>query len=116
MIEVIYDADFPGLEDCPIACVRAERLIVINPGLFYAMTVFEQKFWLLHEEGHINLDTSSEVMADGYAFDKLAGTEFRSLKQMVAATEKLLVGSNPEFKLRKEALFQRAYAWDQAHE
>ena len=115
MIQVIYDATHPDLQDCPVGCIRAEELIIINPDLFYLMRDFDQKFWLLHEEGHIKQNTSDEVLADSYAFDALAGTEFRSLKQMCAALDNLLVGGNPEFDRRKASLRARAVRWDATH-
>jgi hypothetical protein len=113
-IKIIYDRHHPELQDCPLGCVRmnGNGIIVINPDLFYAMTDFEQRFWLLHEEGHIALDTDSETKADEYAFNQLAGTEFRSLKQMVAALNNLLSDYNPETHVRKKTLMKLALEWD----
>lgn len=113
-ITVIHDPTHPDLQDCPIGCYRDEKTIVINPILYYALSDFEQKFWLKHEEGHIVLDTDDEVKSDAYAFDKMVGTEFKSLKQMIAALENLLSNS-PESKKRKKALLKRAYDWDKTH-
>lgn len=113
-ITVIHDPTHPDLQDCPIGAIRATKTIVINPILYYALSDFEQKFWLKHEEGHIVLDTSNEIKADAYAFDKMVATEYRSLKQMVAALENLLSNS-PESKSRKKALMKRALEWDKTH-
>jgi len=113
-IKIIYDRNHPQLQDCPCGCVKqnGNGLIIINPDLFYAMTDFEQRFWLLHEEGHIFLNTDSEIKADEYAFRLLVGTEFRSLKQMVEALNNLLDSSNPETEVRKNALMKIALDWD----
>ncbi len=92
--------------------MNGNGIIIINPDLFYAMTDFEQRFWLLHEEGHIALDTDSETKADGYAFNQFAGKEFRSLKQMVTALDNLLNDRNPETRVRKKALMKLALDWD----
>ncbi len=115
MIQVIYDATHPDLQDCPIGCIRSQEVIIINPDLFYPMRAFDQQFWLLHEEGHIKLNTSDEVLADSFAFDALVGSQFRSLKQICAALDSLLVGSNPEFERRKSSLMDRAIRWDATH-
>lgn len=115
MIRVAYDAEHPDLQNCPCGCIRAEELIVINPVLFYKMRKFDQKFWLLHEEGHIKLDTDDEVQADAYAFDAVVGTEYRSLKQMVAALDALLVNISPEVARRKKELYNKALNWDASH-
>ena len=113
-INVVYVYDHPDLQDCPIGCIRWERTIYINPTLYFALTPFEQKFWYLHEVGHIELNTNDEVEADAYAFDAMAGTEYRSLKQMVAALDNLLTSPHPEARKRKAALMVRATSWDAA--
>ena len=114
-ITVEYDANHPELQDCPAGTYRFTGLIVINPDLFYALTTFQQKFTLLHEEGHIYKQTDDEIEADAYAFDLLAGTEFRSLKQCLEFLDKLLVPDLPSTEKRIEALYQRALDWDSRH-
>ena len=114
-IKIIYDSEHPQLQDCPIGCIRHTATIVINPVLFYQLNEFDRKFWLLHEEGHIVLNTDSETLADEYAFNKLAGSEHKSLKQMVKALDTLLDDSNPETEIRKETLYKNALNWDKTH-
>ena len=62
--------------------------------------------------GHYYLNTSSEIEADAYAFDHLAGTEFRSLKQCLRSLSEVLDKNNPTLRPRYEALYRRALKWD----
>lgn len=101
--------------DTPLACDRKTGTIYINPYLYTKLTPFQKKFWLLHEKGHLVLDTSDEIAADNYAFDKLAGTEYRSLKNMIEAAEGLLNSGTEYHQLRIENLYQRAIKWDKEH-
>jgi len=120
MIKVIYDAEHPELQDCPLGCIvtrKGEGIIIINPDLFYRYDEFERKWLLLHEEGHIMLDTSDEIEADAYAFDYLVNTEYRSMKRMLELLDKILsfVNWHPSQEKRKQALYRRALQWDKSH-
>ena len=110
-----YDRDHPQLQDCPAGTIRQIGLIIINPDLFNALTPFQQKFTILHEKGHINLQTDDEVAADAYAFDRLAGTEFKSLKQCLEFLSQLLVPGLPSTDKRIQAMYNRALEWDNRH-
>lgn len=99
----------------PCACDRQTATIYINPPLYSKLPPFERKFWILHEKGHIVLDTPDELKADKYAFDKLAGTEWRSLKQMIGALEHLLDSSNEFHQERIDHIYKLALQWDKTH-
>lgn len=114
-IKVEHDPFHPELQDCPIGCHRPSRTIIINPVLFDQLTPFEQKFWIGHEMGHIVLDTDAETEADTYAFNRMAGSEYMSLKQMLAALEYLLDPAHPETASRKQNLLKIAHKWDETH-
>lgn len=101
--------------DTPMGCDRSTKTIFINPKLYSKLTPFEKKFWTWHEKGHIVLDTSDEIAADNYAFDKLAGTEYRSLKQMIEAAESLLDSGHFGHESRIDNLYNRAIQWDKEH-
>ncbi len=103
------------MADTPLAANRATATIYINPTLYRKLTKFQKKFWLWHEKGHIVLNTNNEIEADNYAFDRLAGTEFRSLKQMIEAAEGLLDSRNEYHQERIDNLYQRAIDWDKAN-
>ena len=64
-------------------------VIEVNLLAFYLLTDFEKKFVLLHELGHYNLQTLSEIDADYYALERLAFTERNSLKQFIDAVKKI---------------------------
>ncbi len=106
------DAEMQGT---PCACDRETRTIYINHDLYDRLTLFQKKFWIWHEKGHINLNTPDEIAADNYAFDHLAGTQYRSLKQMIEAAESLLDGSKTYHQERIDNLYRRALEWDAAH-
>lgn len=106
------DAELAGT---PCACDRETGVIFINPEEYRKLTRFQRKFWIWHEKGHINLNTADEIAADNYAFDHLAGTQFRSLKQMIEAAEGLLNSGSPYHQERIDNLYRRALEWDAAH-
>lgn len=103
------------MKDTPLAVENATGIIYINHKLYDKLSPFEKKFWMLHEKGHYFLDTDDEIKADNYAFDRLAGKEFRSLKQMIEATENLLDENNPYHKARIDNMYRRAIQWDKTH-
>lgn len=105
----IYTNELSGT---PAAIDRREGIIYINPTLFNQLTYFEKRFVILHEEGHYYLNTSDEVAADAYAFDRLAGTEFKSLKKTLGTLDKLLVKGNIQRAERIYQLYKRALKWD----
>ena len=79
------------------------------------LTPFQRRFVILHEEGHYALNTDDEIRADAYAFDRLAGTEARSLRQSVESLEQILDDDNPTLRPRYRALLRRALEWDADH-
>lgn len=101
--------------DTPMAADRQTATIYINPNLYSKLSPFEKKFWTYHEKGHIILNTSDEIQADNYAFDKMAGTQFRSLKQMIEAAENLLDSNCAYHQERIDNLYRRALEWDAMH-
>ncbi|MDR2683957.1 MAG: hypothetical protein LBB53_01075 [Prevotellaceae bacterium] len=111
-MEVIYTY---GLEDCPAAIDRKTGTMYIQPERWKALTPFQQKFVWWHELGHYHLNTDSEILADGYAFDHLAGTEFRSLKQCLECLTEILDINNKTLEPRYKALMNRALQWDYEH-
>lgn len=103
------------MQGTPLACDRSTATIYINPPLYSKLTLFERKFWIWHEKGHIILDTSDEFRADEFAFNKMAGTEWQSLKQMLGAMEKIFDKNNPYHRDRLEHLYKLALEWDKQH-
>lgn len=101
--------------DTPAAIDRDSATLFINPKLWFKLTRFQQNFVRLHEIGHLVLDTNIEEEADAYAFDRLVGTEHRSMKQCIETLETILDPNRLGHKMRINALYERAIAWDRAH-
>lgn len=113
-MKTIYKSD-DFMVDTPAAINRRDKILYINPKIFNTLTRFQRKFVLHHEFGHYMLKTANEFKADAYAFDKMAGTEFRSLKQCIECLQEILDKDNPEHRARIDALYQRAIQWDIDH-
>ena len=110
----VYKSD-GEIFDTPAAIDRETATLFINPKLYFKLTRFQQRFVVLHEEGHLVLNTDIEELADAYAFDRLVGTEYRSMKQMIETLETILDPNRLGHKLRIDALYKRAIEWDKAH-
>jgi hypothetical protein len=111
-MKTVYSTIAPFLQDSPAAIDRTNGILYINPILFNRLTPFQKKFVKHHEMGHYKFQTSDELVADAYAFDQLAGTEFRSLKQALGCINDVLSENNPTKKIRYDALYKRALEWD----
>jgi len=111
-MKTVYSTIAPFLQDSPAAIDRTNGILYINPKLFNRLTPFQKKFVKYHEMGHYKFQTSDELVADAYAFDQLAGTEFRSLKQALGCINDVLRENNPTKKIRYDALYKRALEWD----
>ena len=101
--------------DIPAAIDRETATLYINPKLYFKLTRFQQNFVRLHELGHLVLNTDIEEKADAFAFDRLVGTEHRSMKQMIETLETILDPNRIGHKMRIDALYKRAIEWDKAH-
>ena len=111
-MKTIYTTIAPFVQDSPAAIDRTNGILYINPKLFNRLTPFQKKFVKYHEMGHYKFQTSDELVADAYAFDQLAGTEFRSLKQALGCINDVLKNNNPTKQLRYDALYRRVLEWD----
>jgi hypothetical protein len=49
---------------------RATGVLYINPAIWQRLTADEREFVLLHEKGHLELQTASEYEANNYAISK----------------------------------------------
>lgn len=75
------------------------------------LTADNWNVYLLHEEGHIALDTRDEFAADDYARKKYLPSG-RSLKASVEALTKVLDPNNPVHQQRIAVAMQAAAQWD----
>lgn len=112
MLKVVHNS---SIGNTPAAISREDKTLYINPELFYSFTPFQQKFIILHELGHYTLNTRSELDADTYAFNNIAGTQYRSLKSCIAAIEETLEDGNQTKEQRYNNIVYQALKWDYEH-
>ena len=96
---------------CPAAVVMDDGTIQVNADVWDRYTPYQQRFILAHEQGHYELQTSSEEQADLYALRHLHGSEPRSLRQSIETLVKMGNAIPPQ---RVEALYREALAIDAA--
>ncbi len=82
--------------------------ILLNSRVWNKLPEGFQKFILAHEEGHYVLQTTSEIEADNYAFQKLAGTFKNSLKTCVATLADVLPFTSDSHTLRLLNMYRLA--------
>ena len=113
-MRVVYRNLFPR-ETSPALADLQEGVITVNTPVFNKYDDFTKRYILLHEKGHIKLNTFNEIAADSYAFDALAGTEPYSLRNSVKALQTALPFTNPVHDERLRTQVIRALEWDAAH-
>ena len=67
----------------PASCNRKKQIIYINDSVWSNLNESLQKIIILHEVGHLKYNTSSELLADEYAYEHFAGSEPKSLKNLI---------------------------------
>jgi hypothetical protein len=113
-MRVVYRNLFPRETSPALADLHA-RVITVNTPVFNRYDDFTKRYILLHEKGHIKLNTFNEMAADNYAFDSLAGTEPYSLRNSVKALQTALPFTHPAHDERLRQQVIRALRWDAAH-
>ncbi|MDR0691571.1 MAG: hypothetical protein LBF69_00870 [Prevotellaceae bacterium] len=113
-MRIVYRNLFPR-ETSPALADLQEGVITVNSPVFNKYDDFTKRYILLHEKGHIKLNTFNEIAADSYAFDALAGTEPYSLRNSVKALQTALPFTHPVHDERLRQQLIRALAWDAAH-
>jgi hypothetical protein len=114
-MKLVRTTDSALMGRSPAGLDRSQGVIYIYTPVYDKLTAFQKKFVIEHEKGHYYLNTDSEIQADAYAFENLAGTEFRSLKKSLACLNEILDYSNPTLRPRYQALYERVLEWDAAH-
>ncbi|MBR3797814.1 MAG: hypothetical protein IKK36_02705 [Bacteroidales bacterium] len=93
---------------CPAEVDIATGTVSVNRSVWDGYTDIQQRFMLLHEEGHYRLQTDSEEKADEYAIRRMYGTFPQSLKTVVRQ-----IGSIPFISpARLESLYRAALRID----
>ncbi len=96
----------------PASINRATGHIKINRSLWFAIPDIYKRLILEHEKGHYFEQTRSELEADEYAFNRIAGTEQGSLRNVVMALNDLLKSDTPLNKNRIRSMLKRACVFD----
>lgn len=106
---LITYVDSRTLGSCPAAVVMDDGTIQVNADVWNQYTPFQKRFIIAHEQGHYELQTASEELADRYALRLLYGSEPKSLKQSIGTLVKM--GSAIP-STRMEALYREALTID----
>lgn len=113
--KIVYLPTFLDNPDNPARCNRATGVIEINQSVMNKLTPLQQRYWLEHERGHIRLQTTDEIEADRYAFQRLAGTEPYSLKQIRQTMNKTIQFSSSVPRLQANAIDSLQFSADQGN-
>ncbi|MFD1632029.1 hypothetical protein [Pseudopedobacter beijingensis] len=101
----------PDLGMTPARVNRRTGVMEISVRHMRNMPVAHRLFVMLHEQAHVELQTTDEVKADAYAFKKYADMGY-SLKESVKALTKVLNDKNPEHNWRMYLSLKRAEQYD----
>ncbi len=113
LMEIVYTNDDNYLVSGTPAAVTEDGVMYINTDLYYQLTPFQREFIKWHEVGHYRLHTHSEFEADEYAFHKMAGKYYQSLKKMIGTLEAVLdEETDPNVPERIEALYKLCLQYD----
>lgn len=105
-----YLDDLP--RNTPATVNRRTGELYISNRIWKTLEPEQKLFILLHEMGHIVLNTKNEEAADNWAFEQYAKMG-HSLKQSVYALSKILDDDNPEHLKRAMLQLERAKLFDQ---
>ncbi len=105
VIQEVYLPEIPS----PALAFRKAGRVFLNMPYYSKLSNFDKKIVKEHEIGHIINNSSDEILADNYAFNRLQGSEFRSLKKLIKGLENTLdIDSNSEHQERYNAMVENA--------
>lgn len=108
-ITAIYEVD--DLGTTPARVNRRTGELYINKKIWKDLDQDARLFVLLHEAGHVDQDTRSELKADNYAFHAYAQAG-KPLTKSIQALTRLLHFNNPQHFDRVKAQTHRAFSYD----
>lgn len=108
-ITAIYEVE--DLGSTPARVNRKTGELYINLKKWAELSPEARLFVLLHEAGHVDQDTRSELLADNYAFHAYARAG-KPLSKSITALTRLLHFNNPQHFDRVRAQMARAFAYD----
>ena len=109
---IITYSDSIDLGKTPARVNRLTGEIFLNMDIWETLPEAYQNFILAHEEGHYYAQTTNELLADHYAFMKMAGKESESLKNSVNTILDILPGTSDNQKTRILNIYRLALTWD----
>lgn len=112
-VQIIHVPHLDG-NPTPARCNRRTGEIWINDSVWCNIKPEHRMFILLHEYGHIQLNSSDELAVDAYASDLYIKLGY-SLNESVKALSRVLTGKNSQHVDRVRAQLDRAKAIDIKH-
>ncbi len=102
-----------GLGLTPARVHRPTGTVFLNSEIWKTLTDEAKEFIIAHEKGHFCKQTVSEIEADAYAFNELAGKKQKSLQNIIKSiSENLEIKKIPAHKKRYEIIVFRALLFD----
>jgi len=101
----------PTLGKTPARVNRRTGVLYISKEKWEQMPENVRLFVLLHEAGHVDQQTTNEILADNYAFQAYAQSG-RPLSESITALTRLLHFTNQSHYDRVNAQMRRAFAFD----
>lgn len=111
VLKFFDSVEFRKLGSTPARVNRKSRALQLNEDTFPGLPDEHKLFVVLHELGHVELDTSDEKAVDKWASDIYTSLG-HSLSASVTALTHLLNEDNPDHMERAELQLQRAQAYD----
>lgn len=103
--------EVPDLNGSPARVNRRTGVMYISRKAFSRMPVSHRTFVMLHEMGHVVLQTTNEIAADAWAFKQYADMGL-PLSESVKALTRILNPGNPDHNQRMYLQLQRAIKYD----
>lgn len=104
MAHVVFRSKFSESATNPARCFFGEDLIEVNRSVFERLTPYQQRFVLLHEEGHLANNNKDEVAADRFALERLALKSENSLFDYVKSIDRIALSDERKRQARLDAL------------
>ncbi len=92
----------------PATSYQSIKTVCLNLDLYFSYPRQVRHLIALHEEGHIRLDTDSEIEADNYAFRKISGTFPGSHRWAVLSVSRVLPFFTKEQYIRMLNMYKNA--------
>lgn len=112
-VKIVHIDQF-GDSASPARCSRKKGVIYINDAVFSQLPPEHRLFVLLHEYGHIKLNTTAEFAVDKYASELYLKMGY-PLSESVRSLSSVLSGTHPDHYARTKAQLDRAKTIDKKY-